>query len=967
MDKTSSIKSKVADGTSAPDDALCREFADNIPTLAWIANPDGYITWYNRRWHDYCGTTPEEMEGWGWQSVHDPDTLPKVMERWQGCITAGADFEMTFPLRGKDGVFRPFLTRASCIKDSHENVVRWFGNNTDVTAQRHAEQALASADIQLRRAIVAGNGVGAWDLDLSTGLVTADGRFAALYGVTTDKAARGAPMSDFFAAIHPADRPRVEEAAKRTLETGADLSEEYRLQRDNGETLWVAATGGLVRDQDGNPAHFPGITFDISGRKRAEIRQTALLHLSDCLRELDDEDEISFVACRILAEALDVTRVGYGVVDMAAETISIARDWHAPGIASLAGTLTFRDYGSYIADLKIGRILTVGDVRLDHRTSEGGAALEAIGARSFVNMPLVEQGDLVALLYAAHDQPRMWHHDDMLLMREIAERVRAATERLLAVQARQASEEQFRVFAQTIPNQLWAARPDGKLYWFNRQVFSYSGRTEAVLDGDGWGAIVHPDDLPAAGAAWAQSLTSGDVYEVEFRIRRHDGEYRWFLVRAEPTRDEDDTINGWVGTNTEIEEQRRQASDLEALAQSLESQVAARTAELMSAEEELRQSQKMEAVGQLTGGLAHDFNNLLTAISGGLEMIALRISQGRHEDVERYSLAAQSAAKRAAALTHRLLAFSRRQTLDPKPTDVNRLVAEMQELVGRTVGPAIELKVEPAEQLWPTKVDQNQLENALLNLVINARDAMPEGGCLTIATTNKTFDLDDAREHELEPGDYLFLCVSDTGSGMSAAVIAKAFDPFFTTKPLGVGTGLGLSMVYGFVRQSGGQVRIHSEPGGGTRVCLYLPRIEGELPSAAGDADAVALPRVSDGDTVLVVDDEAGIRMLVTDILGELGYESLEAEDGKEGLAILQSEARIDLLITDVGLPGGMNGRQMADEARRSRPDLKILFITGYAENAVLGEGNLDLGMHVMTKPFELEALGRRIRELIEG
>jgi len=394
--------------------------------------------------------------------------------------------------------------------------------------------------------------------------------------------------------------------------------------------------------------------------------------------------------------------------------------------------------------------------------------------------------------------------------------------------------------------------------------------------------------------------------------------------------------------------------------------VAARTRDLMAAEEALRQSQKMEAVGQLTGGIAHDFNNLLTGIIGSLELLGIRIAQGRLADVERYSLAAQGAAKRAASLTHRLLAFSRRQTLDPKPTDMNRLIAGMEELIRRTIGPAIELETVAAGGLWPTLVDPNQLENALLNLCINARDAMPDGGRLTIESGNRWLDARAARDRDLEPGQYVSLCVSDTGTGMTPEVIAKAFDPFFTTKPLGVGTGLGLSMIYGFTRQSGGQVRIYSEPGEGTMVCLYLPRHRGAAEGTESMPDLADAPRTNAGETVLVVDDEPTVRMLVVEVLEELGYIPIEAADGAAGLKILQSGVPIDLLVTDVGLPGGMNGRQMADAARLVRPGLKTLFITGYAENAVVGNGLLDAGMHVMTKPFAMEALAARIRELIQ-
>lgn len=421
-----------------------------------------------------------------------------------------------------------------------------------------------------------------------------------------------------------------------------------------------------------------------------------------------------------------------------------------------------------------------------------------------------------------------------------------------------------------------------------------------------------------------------------------------------------------VGANIKMAKLRREASNaIIRLNETLEQQVAERTAELMAVEESLRQSQKMEAVGQLTGGLAHDFNNLLTGISGSLELVEARIAQGRFKELDRYIHVARGAAKRAAALTHRLLAFSRRQTLDPKPTDMNRLVAEMDDLVRRTVGPSITIEVVKAAGLWPTLVDPNQLESALLNLCINARDAMPDGGRLTIETANRWLDLHAAKERDLPAGQYISLCVSDTGTGMTPEVIERAFDPFFTTKPMGEGTGLGLSMIYGFVRQSGGQARIYSEIGKGTMVCLYLPRLFGETTDIEPMPEITDQHRSSDGETVLVVDDEPSVRMLITEVLEELGYNALEAEDGPAGLKVLEGPRRIDLLITDVGLPGGMNGRQLADAALRTRPELKVLFITGYAENAVIGDGHLKPGIHVLTKPFALESLAARIQDII--
>ncbi|MEZ0241963.1 MAG: PAS domain-containing protein [Sphingomonas sp.] len=541
------------------------------------------------------------------------------------------------------------------------------------------------------------------------------------------------------------------------------------------------------------------------------------------------------------------------------------------------------------------------------------------------------------------------------------------TENHAAAAALRESEAQFRTLAEAMRNHAWTARPDGYLDWFNGQVYSYSGMAPGTLDGSDWAAIVHPDDIPQAAERWGAALNSGEPYEAEFRLRDAEGNYRWHIARAVPQRGEDGEIVRWIGTNTDIHEQMATAQALADLNATLEQQVDERTAELMAVEETLRQSQKMEAVGQLTGGIAHDFNNLLAVVSGNLELLETRIGQGRFDAVPRYVDAAASATRRAASLTQRLLAFSRRQTLDPRPVNSNRLIAGIEALIRQTVGPAIDMEVVGAGGLWLTLVDPHQLENALINLCINARDAMPEGGRITIETANKWLDDRTARERELPPGQYVSLCVTDTGTGMAPDVIARAFDPFFTTKPLGQGTGLGLSMIYGFVRQSGGQVRIYSEEGEGTTMCLYLPRYSG-----VEDEDEEARAEkghdfTGHGETVLVVDDEPAIRALIVDVLHEAGYRAIEAEDGVSGLKILQSKERIDLLITDVGLPGGMNGRQVADAGRAIRPGLKVLFITGYAENAVIGNGHLDRGMQVITKPFAIEPLGNKIREMLDG
>lgn len=534
------------------------------------------------------------------------------------------------------------------------------------------------------------------------------------------------------------------------------------------------------------------------------------------------------------------------------------------------------------------------------------------------------------------------------------------TDRKLAELALRDSEENFRTLARAMPNQAWTALPNGMLDWFNEQVYAYSGADAGSLDGADWAVLVHPDDIEAAQKRWGEAIHAGETYESEFRLRRDDGEYRWHIARAVPIKSGSGFVMRWIGTNTDIHDQKRAAEELER-------RVEERTAQLMQAEEALRQAQKMEAVGQLTGGLAHDFNNLLAGISGSLEIMAKRLAEGRTHGLERYLSGAQESARRAASLTQRLLAFSRRQTLDPRPLDINKLVAGMEDLVRRSVGPDITVEVVQAGGLWAAQIDAPQLENALLNLCINARDAMaPKGGRLTIETANKWLDDRAAREHQLQPGQYVSLCVTDTGAGMSQDVIERAFDPFFTTKPLGQGTGLGLSMVYGFARQSGGQVRIYSEVGSGTTMCLYFPRHHGEADPRddAAQQDAIA---PGEGETILVVDDEVLLRMLMLDVLQENGYRAVEAHDGPSALKILDSDTRIDLLITDVGLPGGMNGRQIADAARKKRPGLNVLFITGYAENAVISGGHLAPNMAVMTKPFEITAFGQKVRDMIDA
>jgi len=586
---------------------------------------------------------------------------------------------------------------------------------------------------------------------------------------------------------------------------------------------------------------------DVTQRRRAEMRQAALAQLTETLRDADDPSVIAFEAARALGETLRVSRAGYGTVDSTGEIFTVDRDWTAPGVETLAGTLRLRDYGTFVDNLLRGELVVVRDVR-DDPGRYIGQALEARSARSFLSVPIVEQGRLAAILFVNDAGPRQWTSDEQTFIRELAERTRSVVERARSARALLLSEQRL-----------------------------------------------------------------------------------------------------------------REANE------NLEAAVAARTRELMASEEALRQAQKMEAVGQLTGGIAHDFNNLLGGVSASLQVLQVRFRQGKLDQIDRYIGMGQDSVKRAAALTQRLLAFARRQTLDPKPTDLNRLIHGLEDLLRRTVGPDIQVEMVGAGGLWTSKIDPSQMENSLLNLCINARDAMlPKGGRLTVETANKWLDERTAAAYSLPPGQYVSLCVTDTGCGMAADVIEHIFDPFFTTKPTGQGTGLGLSMVYGFVRQSGGQVRVYSEVGKGTTMCMYLPRYFGAAMRDDAAQDPEALEQ-GEGERVLVIEDEETIRLLLVEVLEDAGYKVVAASDGPTGLRALQNMQRLDLLVTDVGLPGGLNGRQVADAARQIRPDLKVLFITGYAQNAAVGNGLLEPGMEILTKPFEISALAAKVRAMTSG
>ena len=747
---------------------------------------------------------------------------------------------------------------------------------------------------------------------------------------------------DLLDQVFTTGKPYIGRAVRVMLRRGPDDAEEER---------FVDFVFQPIRGPDGGTGGIFIDGSDVTDLVRARERSACLVELGDRLRDLHDTGEIAQAAAELLGRTLGIRRAGYGRVDPSGQYVTVERDWADGTVPNIAGVHRLRNYGTFAENLHRGEILVIPDITADPRTADAIEALSGIGVAALINVPVIEDGRLSSILYIHDDEPRAWSPREVDLIRDVADRTWAAAER-----AR--SESSLRRLNRTLEEQvaertrdrdrMWrlstdvmlVARFDGTIVALNPAWATLLGWTEDELIGTSFLDLVHQEDVAATNSEAARLNKGLVTLRFENRYRHKDGSYRWLSWAAVP----DETFIHAVGRDITAE---REALDA-----------------LRAAEEALRHAQKMEAVGQLTGGVAHDFNNLLQAILGNLDMLKDKLA-GR-EDLLRHVNFASQAGDRAAILTQRLLAFARRQPLAPTSLNLNALVGGMQELLQRSVGEAIQVEAILAGGLWRTWADANQVENGLLNLAINARDAMPSGGKLTIETANS--HLDDSYvsgQLGLDPGQYVLLSVTDTGSGMPHDVLSRAFEPFYTTKPIGQGTGLGLSQLYGFARQSGGHVAIYSEEGHGTTVKLYLPRHR----SAAEAADIAAAPpepaTANEGETILVVEDEGLVRMLMVQALEDKGYRVIEAHEAQGALRILESDMKVDLLATDVGLPG-MNGRQLAETARALRPDLSVLFLTGYAHNAALGDEPLGPRTHLISKPFAVKTLLTKIRTMLE-
>jgi len=746
--------------------------ADSIAQLCWMATREGYIFWYNQRWYEYTGTTAEKMAGWGWQSVHDPDTLPAVMDSWQASIATGTPFEMVFPLLGADGVFRPFLTRVVPVRDQSGKIDRWFGTNTDIAEQRRIEQALRESEERLRLAQQVAR-VGTFDWDIRTGVNRWTPELESMYGLRPG--AFASTTHAWEALMHPEDRPKAVEKMRVSMENGR-FEGEWRVIWPDNTIRWIYGRGWVFKDEAGKPLRMIGVNIDITERKTAE-------------------------------------------------------------------------------------------------------------------------------------------------------------------QALRDSEIRYATLTEALPAIIYTTSADGETDYVNSRWQEYTGLRYEESDPQSFNSPVHPEDRRVVEDRWSEARRNGLGYETEFRLRRADGLYRWFRCRVVPLQNEQGLVVKWLGISSDIDDEKK-------------------------AEDRLRQSQKMEAIGRLAGGVAHDFNNLLTGISGFNSM--LMDALGDQPELFGFASEVQGAAERAGALTRQLLTFSRRERSEPKILDLNEVVLSMRTLLGRVIGEDIEIVTVLEPDIGHVLIDPVQLDQIIMNLAVNARDAMPDGGRLTFETETLSVSPDEAGQNSAIPGVYVTLEVIDSGSGMDAETRSRLFEPFFTTKEEGKGTGLGLATVYGTVCQNGGFISVESEPGAGARFKVYLPKcLDTALDKSAPEPIQAALNAGAD-QTVVLVEDDRTVRQFAAALLIKQGYRVIEA--GTPGDAIkLVGECRepILALVTDV-LMAEMRGTELAKRLRESRPGLPVLYISGYSDRTFLSPRALE-GAAYLQKPFTASELSQALRKMLAG
>lgn len=1005
---TRRIQSEIRGDAPRTDPFVAAVRATRMPMIITDPRqPDNPIVFANDSFCRMTGYSADEITGRNCRFLQGVDTDPASVGRIREAIASRQQIEIDIRNHRKTG--EPFWNRLliSPVYDAAGELAYFFASQLDVTLERERLQNLEASNAELVAELgrklnekqvsedelkftLAAGRFGSWSLDLGSMALTASETCRENFGFGSDD--RFA-YEDLIASVHPADRQRMQASVAKSIESRSDYSIEYRIITPSGEHRAVAIRGRPVYASDGTALKMAGISLDITERVRSDRMKEGLADLSERLTRIDQTQDISYAAGEILGKALDVDRAGYGTVDGEAETITIERDWNAEGVHSLAGVLQFRDYGSYIEDLVRGDIVAFADAECDPRTRESAQALKAISAQAVVNMPVVENGQTVALFYLNHGRPRKWREDELSFLREVASRTRTAVERRKVEVELRAVNDRL-----TFLDELGKAAADAidaehvmaittRLVGQKMKV-SICAYADMETDQDhftirgdwsaeGSGSIVGRYSLAAFGRLAVSELRAGRPLIINDNLKEiapeeahtfqnigitaticmplvkdgvltalmaiHDRNARYW-TDEELALIRDVTDRSWAHV-----ERVRSEAKLRDLNATLESRVDERTRQLMQAEEALRQAQKMEAVGQLTGGVAHDFNNLLTIISSSVDF--LRRPQLSDDRRTRYVNAISDTVSRASKLTHQLLAFARRQSLKPEAFDVGRQVEDVLELFRPLVGGLIDIQFEKINPACFAIADVGQFETALMNLAVNARDAMNGEGRITIRLANVD-RIPAVRSHPERVGQFAAISLSDNGIGIPANRLEQVFEPFYTTKEVGQGTGLGLSQVFGFAKQSGGEIMVESTPGEGATFTIFLPK--GDGPSSHASSEPLVRSGHGRGRRILIVEDNVEVGEFSSETLQDLGYQTVWARSGPEALEILTTTtAEFDLVFSDVIMPG-MNGVELAQQIMKLHPNLAIVLTSGYSE-VLADEGSH--GFELIRKPYSADAL----------
>ncbi|GAO39329.1 hypothetical protein SCH01S_29_00170 [Sphingomonas changbaiensis NBRC 104936] len=881
--------------------ALVKAIGESSPNLIYAKDRERRMLYANPATADAIGLPHDRIIGRSeaeW--ARDPEEARAIAEADEQVMASGGQMVVDEVFTSAEGIQRVYRTSKTALRDASGAVVGLVGVSTDVTSIRRSQEAVEHSEERLRFGLEAAR-MAAWDFDLATGVGRRSANSLELFGLAPEG------VGDFYQLVHPDDLARLKTMQAAAVAGDVPYEIEFRLNHPDGRLLWVAIRGKLKRDADGVPVAVAGVLMDITARKEAELAA-----------------ERAAAEYETLAE--NVSQLAW-MADPDGNVFWYNRRWYA--------------YTGRSPDAPAGE----GQDNVVHPDHRERVIANWVGCfargESWEDTFPIRGADGRYRWFLSRAEPI--RDQDGAIVRWFGTNT-DVTEQIETAEALVRSEAQFRTMAEALPGLLFVSSPTSGNIFVSEGYRVFTGCSTEELLGHRWAEVLHPDDRERARQIWSGALRAGTIYVAEYRFRRSDGVYRWHIVRGLPVRDDQGRITNWVGVCIDIHDRR-------AAEEELKRRVDQAVEEREKALFQLHEAQKLETVGQLTGGVAHDFNNLLTPIVGSLDLLRRNAQDDRSARLIDGALAS---AERARTLIQRLLAFARRQTLQPRAVDPNALVHGMRELIERSLGPRIEFATDIASNLPAALVDPNQLELALLNLSVNARDAMPAGGRLEWRLSEETVVGSRA---DLRPGRYIRIAVSDTGAGMDADTLARAVEPFFSTKAAGKGTGLGLSMVHGLAGQSGGAFRIESTPGEGTTAVLWLPVAAEKVADPVREPDARAASRRA---RVLLVDDEEQVRFTTAESLTELGYDVVPAGSGQDALDAVAAGLEPDLLVTDQLMPG-MTGAQLAMELRRRMPTLPVLMISGYAQLRPEEIGDFE----VLVKPYRHAELALRIAELL--